>query len=146
MREELSRCWCAKRPLEGAVAAVHRGATDRAIALAEGSTLQTYFKSNRAVFAALLALMIGRGDGAMLDYVREKLLSDPALAQERYSGRTLLHGAAAAGKLTTVELLLRLGAEPDITDAGGHTPLYCLANECKAPGGANVARAFVESG
>jgi len=82
----------------------------------------------------------------MLDYVREKLLADPALAQERYSGRTLLHGAAAAGNLTTVELLLRLGAEPDITDAGGHTPLYCLANECKVRGGANVVRALVEAG
>ena len=37
-------------------------------------------------------------------------MADPALAQERYSGRTLLHGAAAAGNLATVELLLRLGA------------------------------------
>ena len=54
--------------------------------------------------------MIGKGDAPMLDCVREKLMADPALAQERYSGRTLLHGAAAAGNLATVELLLRLGA------------------------------------
>jgi truncated hemoglobin YjbI len=146
IHQEISRRWSAQRTLDEAVAAVHRGAADRAIALAEGSTLQTYFKSNRAVFAALLALMIGRGDGTMLDYVREELLADPALAQERYSGRTLLHGAAAAGNLTTVELLLHLGAEPDITDAGGHTPLYCLANECKVHGGANAVRALVEAG
>jgi hemoglobin len=146
IHQEISRRWSAQRTLDEAVAAVHRGAADRAITLAEGSALQTYFKCNRAVFPALLALMIGRGDGTMLDYVREKLLADPALAQERYSGRTLLHGAAAAGNLTTVELLLRLGAEPDITDAGGHTPLYCLANECKVRGGANVVRALVEAG
>ena len=146
IHQEISRRWSAQRTLDEAVAAVHRGAADRAIALAEGSTLQSYFESNRAVFAALLALMIGKGNGTMLDYVREELLADPALAQERYSGRALLHGAAAAGNLTTVELLLRLGAEPDITDAGGHTPLYCLANECKVPGGAKVVGALVEAG
>ncbi len=146
IHQEISQRWRAQRTLDEAVAAIHSGAADGAIALAEGSTLQTYFKCNRAVFAALLALMIGRGDAAMLGYVREKLLSDPALAQERYSGRTLLHGAAAAGNLAAVGLLLRLGAEPGATDAGGHTPLYCVANECKVRGGANVVRALVQAG
>lgn len=146
IQQEISRRWSAQRTLDEAVAAVHRGAAEQSIALAEGSILQTYCKSNRAVFAALLAVMIGRGDGTMLDYVREQLLADPALARERYSGRTLLHAAAAAGNLATVALLLRLGAAPDITDDGGHTPLYCLANECKVPGGANVVRALVEAG
>ena len=146
IHQEVSRRWRAQRTLDEAVAAVHQGAADRAIALAEASTLRTYLKANRSVFAALLASMIGSGDGTMLDYVRERLLADPALAQERYSGRTLLHGSAAAGNLTTVELLLRLGAEPDITDDGGHTPLYCLANECKMRGGAHIVRALVEAG
>jgi truncated hemoglobin YjbI len=146
IHQEISRRWSAQRTLDEAVAAVRRGAAHGAIALAEGSTLQTHFKSNRSVFAALLALMIGRGDGTMLAYVRKELLADPALAQERYSGRTLLHGAAAAGNLPTVELLLRLGAGPGVTDAGGHTPLYCLANECKVRGAAKVVRALVEAG
>jgi len=146
IHREISWRWSAQRTLDEAVAAIHRGAADRAIALAEGSTLKTYFDGNRSVFAALLALMIGSADGAMLDYVREKLLADPALAQERYSGRTLLHGAAAAGSLAIVELLLRLGAGPDIADAGGHTPLYCVANECKVHGAANVVRALVQAG
>ena len=146
IHREISRRWSAQRTLDEAVAAVRRGAADRARALAEGSTLQTYFKGNRSVFAALLAMMVGRGDAAMLDYVREKLLADPGLAEERYSGRTLLHGGAAAGDLPTVELLLRLGAGPDTTDAGGHTPLYSVANECKVRGGANVVRALVQAG
>jgi truncated hemoglobin YjbI len=145
IHQEISRRWSGQRALDEAVTAVRLGAAARAIALAEGSTLQAYFRGNRAVFASLLALMIGSGDRTMLDYVSEKLLADPALAQERYSGRTLLHGAAAAGNLTTVELLLRLGAEPDVTDDGGHTPLYCLANECTR-GGATVVRALVEAG
>lgn len=146
IHQEISWRWSAQRTLDQAVAAVHSGAADRAIALAEGSTLQRYFACNRAVFAALLALMIGRSDGTLLGYVREKLLTDPALAKERYSGRTLLHGAAAEGNLAIVELLLSLGAEPDRTDAGGHTPLYCVANECQTQGGANVVRALVQAG
>jgi ankyrin repeat protein len=48
--------------------------------------------------------------------------------------------------LTTVELLLHLGAAPGTTDGGGHTPLYCVANECKARGGGNVVRALVHAG
>jgi ankyrin repeat protein len=45
-----------------------------------------------------------------------------------------------------VELLLHLGAEPDVTDAGGHTPLYSLANECKLPSGASVVLTLVQGG
>ena len=146
IHREICRRWSAQRTLDEAVAAVRRGAADCAIALAEGSALQAHFQSNRSVFAGMLALMIGKGDGAMLNYVREKLLACPALAQERYSGRTLLHGAAAAGNIPIVELLLRLGAEPNIKDAGGHTPLYSVANECKAHGGAGVVRALVQAG
>jgi ankyrin repeat protein len=142
----MSRRWGAQLVLDEAIAAVHGGAADRAIELAEGSTLRTHFKGNRSVLAALLAVMIRGGDGKMLDYVRERLLADPALVWERYSGRTLLHGAAAAGDLATVELLLRLGAEPDSSDAGGHTPLYNVANECKLAGAAGVVRALVRAG
>jgi truncated hemoglobin YjbI len=146
IHREISRRWSAQRTLDEAVAAVRRGAAECAIALADGSALQAYFQCSPSVFAGFLALMIGKGDSAMLDYVREKLLAAPALAQERYSGRTLLHGAAAAGNLAIVELLLRLGAVPDVADAGGHTPLYCVANECKARGGASVVRALIQAG
>jgi ankyrin repeat protein len=132
--------------LDETVAAIRCGSADHAIAFAERPALQTHFNGNRSVFATLLATMLSRGENGMLDYVRGKLLADPLLAQERYSGRTLLHGAAAAGDLPTVELLLRLGAKPNVPDAGGHTPLYCLANECKLPSGTSVARALVQAG
>jgi ankyrin repeat protein len=38
-----------------------------------------------------------------------------------------------------------LGADPDIKDDGGHTPLYRVANHCKWHG-ANVVRALVDAG
>jgi hemoglobin len=142
IHQEVARRWAAQRALDEAVAAVHSGAAELAIALVEGSS----FKDNRAIHAGLLALMIGSGDGLLLDYVRAQLLADPPLAQERYSGRTLLHGAAAAGNCETVGLLLRLGADPNVADGGGHTPLYSVANECQARGAADVVRALVQAG
>jgi truncated hemoglobin YjbI len=146
IQREISRRWNAQRMLDDAIAAVHKGSAELAIALAEGAALQACFQSNRSVCAAFLAQMIASGDNAMLGFVREKLLADPTLAHERYSGRTLLHGAAAAGDLATVELLLRLGASPGVTDAGGHAPLYCVGNQCKGRDGASVVRALVQAG
>ena len=75
----------------------------------------------------------------MLEYVAEELNHDPSLTFERYAGRTLLHEAAAAGRLETVQLLLSLGADPTGKDGGRHTPLYSLANECSAAGAGQVA-------
>ena len=146
MHQEMSRRWSAQQTLDEAVAAVRSGSADHAIALAEGSVLQSHFEGSRSVFAALLAVMIAQGEVAMLDYVRAKLLADPLLAQERYSGRTLLHGAAAAGDVDTLELLLRLGSDPNVTTAGGHTALYCVGNECRSPAGPAVVRALVRAG
>jgi ankyrin repeat protein len=82
----------------------------------------------------------------MLDYVRKKLTGDPALVRERYAGRTLLHEAAAVGSGPIVELLLKLGADPNTKDSGGHTPLYCLGNECTVEGAGKVVRALVQRG
>lgn len=130
-----------QRELDEAVAAIRNRDADRAITLAEN--LQT---CDASVFTGLLALMIGSGHSALLGHAREKLIQDPALVQQRYAGRTLLHVASAACSLTTVELLLRLGADPNATDGGSHTPLYCLGNECKVSGSGNVVRALVRAG
>jgi hemoglobin len=131
---ELAGRWEAQLRLDQAVAAVRKRDSDRAIALAE--------TCDRAVLVGLLALMIDSGDNAMLTYAHQRLERDPALAHERYAGRTLLHGARP---LATVELLLRLGADPNATDPGKHTPLYCLSNECKA-GGGDAVRALIRGG
>ncbi|MGO9261529.1 MAG: ankyrin repeat domain-containing protein [Bryobacteraceae bacterium] len=140
---EISRRWEAQTRLDEAVAAIRSGDANRAIVLAESSALQI---CSRPVHSGLLALMVRCGQSGLLDYVRAKLTSDPALAQERYAGRTLLHEAAAAGSLATVELLLSLGADPNVQNGSGHTPLYCLGNECAVEGAGKVVRALVQAG
>jgi len=51
------------------------------------------------------------------DYARHAVLRDPELVHEHFSyGRTLLHTASGDGNATTVELLLSLGADPNVTD------------------------------
>ena len=144
IREEIAWRWDAQRGLDDAVAAVRGGEADRAIPIAE--SLRNRFQRNRSVLAGLLALMMGSRNPAMLRYVQERVTHDPALVRERYAGRTLLHEASAQGNLTMVELLLRLGADPNAQDGGDHTPLYSLANEYRAADGGDVVRVLAQSG
>ena len=139
IREEIAWRWDAQRGLDDAVAAVRGGEADRAIATAESLR-------NNSVLAGMLALMMGSRNPAMLRYVQERVTHDPALVRERYAGRTLLHEASAQGNLTMVELLVRLGADPNAQDGGDHTPLYSLANECRAAAGGDVVRVLAQSG
>lgn len=142
-RNEILRRWEAQSLVDEVVAVIRDGDAERAIALAETDALQAY---GRSTYIGVLALMIRCGSRDMVDYVHATLTRDPTLVAERYADRTLLHEAAAAGSLTTVELLLRLGADPNSQDGGGHTPLYSLGNECTAEGGGRVARTLVEAG
>jgi truncated hemoglobin YjbI len=139
--EEMACRWETQLRLDEIVAAIRKKDADRAIALTEDSASPT---SNRPIFAGLLALMLGNGQSALLEYVREKLVRDPALGQEQYAGRSLLHEASARGNLGMVELLLRLGANPN--EEGRHRPLYCVANQCRWSGGAAVVRVLVQAG
>ena len=140
---EISRRWMAQLLLDEAVAAIRNGDAKRATALAGSPALEI---CGRTVHCGLLALMIRSGRRELLDHARAKLTADPSLVQERSANRTLLHEAAAAGDLATVELLLSLGADPNAPDGGGHTPLYSVGNECAAEGGGKVVRALFHGG
>jgi ankyrin repeat protein len=134
---EVACRWQVQQTLDEAVAAVRSGDSDRAITLAD----------KVPVNAGLLTIMIGSGDGKLLEYVREKVLGDPSVVHVAgRHGRTLLHEAAAAGSATMVKLLLKLGADPNSRDGGGHTPLYALGNECGVAGCGNIVRILVEGG
>jgi len=144
---ELSRCWHAQRLIDDTVAAIHVGDASRALAMVKEPVLRAYLERRPAVLASLLATMIGSigsGQEQLREYVRQQLAQSPSLVHEHFShDRTLLHAAAAAGDAAFVELLLDLGAN---VSAGAHSPLYCVGNECIAPGGADVVRILVRAG
>jgi truncated hemoglobin YjbI len=142
-RREIAKNWDMLRAIEEAVAAVRKGDANTAIALAEGSLLQTCFGRDRGALLSLLAMMSGLAP----EYVRGKLLNDRDIVKERYTyGRTLLHDVAGEGDLPIVELLLSLGADPNAKDQAGHTPLYFVGNRCHADTGGNIVRALVQGG
>ena len=141
---EMAQRWAEQRALDDLVAAIRNGDSRRAIELAQSSALERRFSRDRAVFAHVLGLMVAGGNDALLEYAERELLADPALARVRNRyGRTLLHDASAQKNLRMVELLLCLGADPNV---GGHPPLYCVANECPVTGGGDVVRALVRAG
>jgi hemoglobin len=143
IRTAISLRWHAQTVLDKAAAALRAGDAPRAIALAESPPLQSYAP---AVPFGLLVLMIRSSQSALLEHVLNKVSAEPALLHERYGGRTLLHEAAAVGSLTLVELLLGLGIDPDVKDAGGHTPLYAIGNQCFVGTADFVVRVLVRAG
>jgi hemoglobin len=146
IQREISARWTEQCVLDDLVAVIRYGDSGRALELAQSATLKRRFERDRAVFAHALGLMMAWGDGALLDYIERELMADQALASVRNRhGRTLLHDAASHGSLRMVELLLRLGADPNV-GLPGRTPLYCVGNECSVPGGGPVVRALVRAG
>lgn len=146
VRREIAQCWQSQREIDEVVAAVRAGEGERAVALAGSSLLPARFQRDRSVLTGLLRMMLGSRNQTMAAYLRETIISDPALVRERCAGRTLLHEAAAKGNRAMVELLLRLGADAAANTGAGHKPLYCLANEYTAPDGGEVVRALVNGG
>jgi truncated hemoglobin YjbI len=144
---EIAQRWAEQLALDDLVAAIRDGDAVRGLELGRSPVLKHRFARDRAVFAHVLGLMMECGSNAVTQYAERELLADPALANvpNRY-GRTLLHDASAQGNLRMVQLLLRLGADPNVGTTGGHTPLYCVANQCQVPGGGSVVRALVRAG
>jgi len=135
LEAEMDLRWKRQLELDAAVAATRTGDT--------GSAVRLIGTSDPTIAAGLLQVMIRSG---LTCEVREILMSAPGLVHARTAGRTLLHVAAAAADGHIVELLLRLGADPNTPDSGGHPPLYALANECQRDGGAAVVRTLVRAG
>jgi truncated hemoglobin YjbI len=138
--EELGARWAEQRTLDEAIAAIDGGRVEEALALIPR------FASRSSVFVGLLARMMQSGRDALILFVIDAIESEPSLMMRRFAGRTLLHFASGAGYLGVVESLLRLGADPNTRDSGGHTPLYRVANECGSDAGPEIVRALVHAG
>lgn len=138
--EELTTRWDALRALDDAVAAIVARRDPEAMVLVQD------FSARPSVFVGLLARMIQSGRPGLIAFAVNAVKRDPSLAVRRYGGRALLHYASGAGCLELVEALLRLGADPNMQDDGGHTPLYRAANQCASATGPEVVRALVRAG
>jgi Ankyrin repeats (many copies) len=115
--DELVARWREQRVLDNAVAAIAEGHDDEAVVLA------SRFLSRPAVFVGLSARMIQSGREALMAFVLNAVERDAWLLERRFGGRALLHYASGAGCLEVVRSLLRRGADPNLKDSGGHTPL-----------------------
>jgi len=71
-------------------------------------------------FVLLYRFSIGR--------LRRKLEEDPSLAVASHRGRNLICAAARDWDVPRMRLLLEFGADVEARDAGGHNPLYRVAN------------------
>ena len=144
--DEIAQRYSEQLALDDLVAAIRNGDASRALELTHSPGLEARFGRDRAVFAHVLGLLMGSCNDALLEYVEGQLRADPALAdvRQRHS-RTLLHDASAEGNLRMVQLLLGLGADPNVKTSGGHTPLHCVANQCRLTGG-GVVRCLVRAG
>ena len=138
--EELAARWAAQRALDDVIGAIALGHDEEALALA------AQFASRPSVFIGLLARMVQSGRAPLIGFVIHAVEKEPSLAARRFSGRTLLHFACGAGCLEVAALLLRLGTNPNLEDRGGHTPLYCVANECGSERGPELIRELVRAG
>jgi hypothetical protein len=137
---ELAARWSEQRILDDAIGAIAAGDDPTALALAP------QFAARPPVYFGLLARMAQSGRAGLIRFVIDAVNNEPSLAARRFSGRTLLHFASAAGCFEVVALSLRLGTDPNLKDRGGHTPLYCVANECSSTTGPDLVRALVRAG
>ena len=138
--EELAARWGQQRALDDVIRAIAAGDDQEALAVAPR------FASRPSLFVGLLARLIQSGREALIRFAIAAVESDPSLATRRFSGKALLHFASGAGCVEVVAVLLRLGTDPNLQDRGGHTPLYCVANECASDSGPEVVRLLVRAG
>lgn len=137
---ELATRWAEQRLLDDTISAIAAGHDHECL------TAAPKFAHRPSVFVGLLARMVQTGRPELIHFVMEAVERNPPMITSRFYGKTLLHFAAAAGCIKVVELLLRLGTDPNIQDYGGHTPLYCLGNECASETGPAVVQMLARAG
>ena len=138
--EELAARWGEQRVLDDVIRAIAASRDHEALALAP------QVASRPSAFVGLLARMIQSGRAGLVRFVIDAVAREPSLSARRFSGRALLHFASGAGCSEVVALLLRVGTDPNMHDSSGHTPLYCVANECASETGPEVVRVLVGAG
>lgn len=143
---ELAPLWDEQLALDEAVALLRSpDEARRCLELLQSSVLQARFARSPAVHASVLALAAKSRAPLLREYAVDQIRANPSLIHERYKGwRTLLHDASGAGDASLVEQLLDMGAG-QTDDDRGRSPLYCVGNECSAPGASRIVRALLQT-
>jgi truncated hemoglobin YjbI len=143
---ELGPLWDEQVALDDAVALMRLPDHGRrSIELLDSPVLQARFARSPAVYASVLSAAACSKTPLLREYAIDRLHSNPSLVHQRYNGwRTLLHDASGAGDIGLVELLIDLGAGTAAVDDRAPSPLYCVANECSAPGASQIVRALFQ--
>jgi len=115
-QEELAARWADQQALDAAIAAIAAGRE------AEARELAPRFSARPSVYLGLLVRMMQSECAPLLKFALNAMAARPSLMHVRFAGRTMLHYAAGAGCLAMVELLLAQGMDPDVLQAGNHTP------------------------
>jgi ankyrin repeat protein len=74
----------------------------------------------------------------------ESKIKDFANLQDLH-GKTALHHAALGGQVECIKILLAMGAELNLQDHAGNTPLHCAAYNCLQKEGVAVARLLIRA-
>lgn len=128
---ELDWVWNRQLCLDRIVDELQNGRDEGAMELADSQA------ARRGVFVGILARMMETRREPLVHYALVSLERDPGLMEGRFNGRTLLHYAASTSP-RVVRALLDGGVDPNVLDAGGHTPLYRAE--------AGVVRALIKAG
>lgn len=137
---EMVARWREQIKLDGVVAAIAAERDTEAIAAA------SRFAARPAVNVGVLTRMLRTGRPALIGYVTDAVANDASLIMRRFAGQTLLHYAAEFGSTKIVSMLLILGADANVHDNGGHTPLYRVANGCATEAGPWIVQALADAG
>ncbi|MGD1091907.1 MAG: ankyrin repeat domain-containing protein [Bryobacteraceae bacterium] len=148
LNAELAPLWDEQLALDEVVALIRSpDQSGRCIELLQSPVMQARFARSPAVHASVLSLAARSNSPSLRQFVFDQLARNPSLLHERYKGwRTLLHDASGAGDISLVEQLLDMGAGKTAGDDRAPSPLYCVGNECNAPGATQIVRALLQRG
>jgi truncated hemoglobin YjbI len=143
---ELAPLWEEQLALDEAVKFIRSpDESGRGIELLQSPELRARFARSPAIHASILGLAAASKNALLCEYAARQLRANPSLVHERYKGwRTLLHDASGAGNVSLVQQLLDMGAGDTAGDNRAPSPLYCVGNECNAPGAGQIVRVLLQ--
>lgn len=133
--------WSNQEKIDETIKYLREGNIDRALGAATDVYIHT--DEDQAALANLLAEIGISRDAKAMSWACAIIDEDRSLLTELYYYGSILHHASSTTASTFVDSLLSLGADPNLRDKFGHTPLY---STCNGAGDVTIARALIAAG